>query len=354
MSVYRDKATGLWRVDFWLGRRRWTRRGLPSRQSARDTETAMRREIRAGAMAPTRTFGELVNAWLTAGESTKTAWRLYTTRLELDRAFGHFAPLPAEGVTRAMIEPALQELARTRKASTVNSYRRTMHAVCNYGVAIGWLRHNPAHGIPKLPEDEERVEPIPTAHLHALVLGAPPRFAAKLTFIAQTGCRWVEMARLTWADVRLDTPTPIALLVSRKRRGGAAKARPQPLTAPAVAAIETMRGAHPVYVFVSERNTRAVYTTDFHRLANLCERLKLPHYSWHQLRHWAGLRATQMGKSRRAIADFLGHSETRTTERYMHALGAELLEIADHLAADWPGGGTLRGTRRETSGNEGA
>lgn len=357
MSVYRDKQTGLWRIDFWLGRRRWTRRGLASRQLARDTETAMRREIRAGTTAPTRTFAELVNAWLTAGESTKTAWRLYTTRKELERAFGHFGPLPADAVTRAMIEPVLGELARTRMASTVNSYRRTLHAVCNYGVATGWMRHNPVHGIPPMPEDEARVEPIPTEHLFALVAGAPsPRFAAKLTFVAQTGCRWVEMARLEWADYYADRTPPVALLTSRKNRRGAARKRPQPLTAPAVAAIESVRGLHPVAVFVSERGTRSVYTTDLHRLMHLCDRLKLPRYSWHQIRHWAGMRAVQLGKSRKAVADFLGHSDTRTTERYLHALGSEVQEIADHLAAGWvvgPGGGS-RGSQGGNGGQEDA
>ncbi len=38
-----------------------------------------------------------------------------------------------------------------------------------------------------------------------------------------------------------------------------------------------------------------------------------------------------MGKSKKAVADFLGHSDTNVTERYMHALNPEIWAVARQL-----------------------
>ena len=73
------------------------------------------------------------------------------------------------------------------------------------------------------------------------------------------------------------------------------------------------------------------YQTAEQRLAKLCERAEIPRYSFHQLRHWAATVAAQMGKSKKAVAKFLGQSDTGATERYLHAADPELWEVAQRL-----------------------
>ena len=64
-----------------------------------------------------------------------------------------------------------------------------------------------------------------------------------------------------------------------------------------------------------------------------------------------------MGKSKRAVADYLGHQNVSATERYMHVLKAELWEVARRLEAEWEtvaAGGTSGGTREQSPRSEGA
>ena len=44
--------------------------------------------------------------------------------------------------------------------------------------------------------------------------------------------------------------------------------------------------------------------------------------------------ATSMGKSKKAVAQFLGQTDTGATERYMHAVEPELWAVAQRLEAE--------------------
>ncbi len=75
----------------------------------------------------------------------------------------------------------------------------------------------------------------------------------------------------------------------------------------------------------------AAYNTDLKQLHQLCEDLGIPDYSFHQIRHWAGLVATSKRRNKKAVARFLRHDDTAATERYLHALDSEIWEIARQL-----------------------
>lgn len=359
MTVYYDQRTGLWRYDFWWRRRRVSKRGFKSEARARRGEYDRRLELERGLTDPFPTFGELVAAWIEAGERTKRPDTVKNAELVLDKAFAHLALLRPREVTRGHIEPVLNRLAKTRKASTVNNYRSTIGAVCNYGVRMGAMTVNPVAHIELMPRGRSERRPIPTAALRTLIAHAQPDLRALLIFCSQTGCRWIEAARLTWDDVRLGDTPPVAILVTRKRRGGHVAERRQPLTATAMAAIESMRGNDSEFVFPGTDGKAAQYQTDRWRLQALCRRLKLPAYSFHPIRHWAGTVAAQAGRNRRAIADLLGHHDTGSTDIYTHAVTAELVAMATGLerALALPGGVTggvtrprLRGSRRARGG----
>lgn len=336
MTVYRVTATGLFRFDFTKGGRRYTRKGFKSAAKARRAEDKRREEVEAGLTDPFPTFAALVNAWLESGEATKTSHHLYQVRKQLDKAFSTLGKLRPKDITRAQVEPILNRLVRDgKKASTVNSYRKVIMSALNYGLAMGAIPYNPAKGIPRVPEPEPGIDPIPTADLRKLIVGAEPDFGAKLTFIAHTGCRWAESKRLAWrSDVHTDRVPPLVLLTTRKNRGGRIRKRPQILTPSALRAVEAMRGRDPVYVFPAPEGGASAYPTDYARLKTLCKRVGVKRYGFHQLRHWAGLVATQTGKSRKAVADYLGHTSVGATDRYMHALAAEVHEVAARIETE--------------------
>ena len=262
---------------------------------------------------------------------TKQAKYLTEVRYRLNRVWSHLSMLPPRQVTRAHIEPVLVRLAKTKMPETVNGYRRDMAAICNYGVNLGVLPFSPVRGIPRVPDHGNKRKPVPTAALKSLILAADPDLRARLLFCAYTGCRWIEMARLTWPEVLLGD-LPVALLTTRKRRGGHVGKRSQPLTPAAVEAIESMRGKHHLYVFPRAYNRgQAIYGTDKLHLDQLCTRVGVGRWSWHQIRHWVGMTAARAGKNRRAIADLLGQQSVSATDRYIHAASEEVWQMAGGL-----------------------
>lgn len=101
----------------------------------------------------------------------------------------------------------------------------------------------------------------------------------------------------------------------------------------ALRAITSQRGRHAVYVWPAAHGGAMSYNTAIKRLQTRCAALDIPRYSFHQVRHWTGLVAAQMGKSKKAVATFLGQDDTAATERYLHYAQPELWEIARELEA---------------------
>lgn len=80
-------------------------------------------------------------------------------------------------------------------------------------------------------------------------------------------------------------------------------------------------------------------------VASFCSR-----YSFHQVRHWAGFVATGMGRSKKAVAQFLGQTDTGATERYMHSAQPELWEVAHRLEREVDLQEIANGVQVETGG----
>jgi integrase len=265
--------------------------------------------------------------------STKTADWTYQLTKKLEKGFGHLAMLPPQEITPGHVEVALQDLERAGNGPrSINEYRKIMHAVMQFALDREAIRRNPVNVIAKRPEPAEQVDPIPTADLKKLILGAEPQLSALLTVLSQTGARFREIALLPWSEVFTGKAEPFVILTTRKQRGGREKKTPQPLTPTAVRAIEAQRGRHDRWVFPSPRGSSPlVYNTAQKALQDLCVRLELPRYRFHQVRHWTGLVAGMAGKNTKAVAKWLRHDSTQSTERYRHAIDREMWEIAAAL-----------------------
>jgi hypothetical protein len=98
--------------------------------------------------------------------------------------------------------------------------------------------------------------------------------------------------------------------------------------------IEPLLGEGDELVFTGIAGGALEYRTELKKLQRLCDRVGVPRYAFHQIRHWAGMVATQLGKSKKAVAQFLGRTDTGATERYMHAVEPELWEVAQRLEAE--------------------
>jgi len=333
MTVYRTE-TGKWRFDFWQGKRRWTGGGYATKRDALAAQEEHRRLASSDLSASICTFAELVDVFLSkSARAASPAWA-YQQKVKLNKACAHLGPLLLRELRPDHFEVILATLhGRGNGARSVNEYRKIMHAVMQYGVDLEVLHRNPVGKTARLPEDAVAVEPVDTGHLKQLILAADPVLAAVLTFQSQTAARYIEAERLIWPEVFDGRPDPFCVLTTRKNRRQAERKRPMPLNRIALQAIDRMRSLDPVYVFPAAGGGPLVYRTILKRLHGLCDRLKLPHVSFHRVRHWTGLKVTGDGRSKKATAAFLGHENTSATERYLHYVNAELWAIARGLEA---------------------
>lgn len=221
-------------------------------------------------------------------------------------------------------------------ARSVNEYRKIAHALFAYAVDQEVIDRNPVAKIKREVEPDTEVEWIPKAHLNQLALAADdPVDKALLIVMAQTGARFVQLQRLRWRDLTKSENGPVALMRTKKNRGGKWRVYTQPLNDTSGAAIDTMRGRDPVHVFPGRHGGMMVYNTFLIRLQKLCDRLELPRHSFHEIRHLVGYLTSKSGRNKKAVAKFLGHSNTNVTDRYMHAADPELWEIARAMETEF-------------------
>lgn len=335
MTVYRDSRLRRFRYHFETHGTRYSKRGFASRRAALTAEQSHRERLAAGLQDPYPTFGALVEAFLLTSERTKSAGWTYQLRIKSRNGFSALWPMHPREITAAHVDACITRLAADgRGARSLNEHHKIVASILSYAVKRDVLDRNVAARISKVPEPTVEIQPITKAHLQQLILAADPAMAALLTIQSQTGARFVELRRLRVAEVFLDAARPFCLLTTRKNVGGHERKRPQPLTPLAVAAITPLLSRGREYVFHGVAGARLSYDSELHRLKHLCDRLRIPRYSFHQVRHWAGYVATAGGGSKKAIAKFLGHTNTGVTERYMHAVDSELWEVAERLQAE--------------------
>lgn len=335
MSAYKDE-TKRWRYDFEMKTRRYARRGFKTLREAKDAEAEHRRELGEGRTNPFPTFRDLAKAFLVASEHTNSEAWTKQKRWKLNAGFADLEALHPRDVTPGHIENALQRLqAAGNGGRSVNEYRKIIKTVFAYAKRMKAVIENPVDAVARIPEAAVEVSPIPVSDLKQLILAAGLVLKAVLTFMSQTGCRWIEAARLRPSDLRLDGDRPYAVLRTHKTRHGGEKVRLQPLTAIAVEAVASVRGLSADYVFPGVDGGMMKYRTEERRLKRLCDRLKLPAYSFHQIRHRVGTIAVGMGKSIKAVGQFLGHSDTTATEVYMHVADPELWAVAKRLEQEF-------------------
>jgi integrase len=275
----------------------------------------------------------MVGAFLNSGLRTKSKEWSYQLEVKLNKGFPNLADLHPREITRGHIEPMIDRIFLENGARSANEYRKIIVSVFNYGMTMSAVDINPAACIPRAPEEESNVQPIPKGHLLQLILATDDQLHRLIVFLSQTAARFGEARRLLSSDI-FHEPRPVCLLKTRKKRGGGERARVQPLTNLALEAIAPLIGERGPLVFRNASGGPLVYRTELGKLHRLCDRLKIPHYGFHQIRHWGGAVATSMGRSKKAVAQFLGQSDTGATERYMHAADPELWEVAQRLEAE--------------------
>ncbi len=229
-------------------------------------------------------------------------------------------------VTRADVQAAVIVWSGPLKPSTVKLTYTYLAGMMKAAVLDGAIRVSPCVGI-RLPRAEvERVRPLTTGKVQAIVDAIWEPYKPLVVFGAATGMRGAEMRGLTWDRVELDRGlvTVDRQLITRnatKLEWGppktASSVRTINVGESTIAMLRGIKGESEL-VFQSEgRALTRQNAGDAWRAAG--KKVEGIGAGWHQLRHYHASQLIAGGMSPVAVAHRLGHKDaTETLQTYAH------------------------------------
>lgn len=318
-----------WRVKLYRGKYAAVRSigGKTERFSLRTSDLGeARRRLADELRVPVgETVGELVEAYLT--DKDKTAVRAIDLRYAWKAAKGSFAHLRPDQITREVCR-AYAKLRRDagRKPATIRKELETVRAAVNFHKAQGAVFE-----LPRQPPPKQRF--LTQAEAKRLVKAAR-RFSHIRAFIVlslTTAARQSALLELTWD--RVDFKNGIITLAMGDSGDEARKPR---------ATVPMNRRARR-YLLVLKAAATSPHVIEWggHRVLSIkkgfaaaAKAAKINGVVPHTLRHTAASWMAQRGVPMFQISKYMGHSDTRITERrYAHLSPDYLRKASDVL--DW-------------------
>ena len=233
---------------------------------------------------------------------------LQPDHLTKERARFYRARRRAEGY---MVGPAAARRRKPVQDGTVIRELLMLRAALKWAVREAWIAATPYIEVPRQPGPRDRW--LTRAEADTLIATAKaPHVKLFLILALYTAGRATAILELTWDRVDLET----GMVDLGEAPGGKGRAI-VPAPAPLLAALKEARaGATTEHVITyGDRPVRSVKTGT--RAA--ASRAGLPGVTPHVLRHTAATWQAQRGVSMVDIANYLGHRDSRTTERvYAH------------------------------------
>jgi site-specific recombinase XerD len=236
---------------------------------------------------------------------------------------GQAAPVPTK---TALQDFVVAQRQRGIRPVTVNTYIGAMNAFC------AWL-HQEGHVAERLKLKKLRVERrilavLDDAQMRVLIGYRPTSFGQRRVHLAavltlDTGLRVSEMLHLRQTDVDFDN----AIL---KVFGKGQKERLVPFSPELrkrlyrFEQLKTRKCIRSDYVFVGSRGSRWEKRNSSTSLYLLQQKLGLPAFGSHRLRHTFATNYLRHGGDIVRLSMVLGHTQITTTQRYLHLLTEDL------------------------------
>jgi integrase len=229
-----------------------------------------------------------------------------------------------------------------RAVSSVNRELSLLQRMFNVAVREGWISKNPfTEGDPlamaSLEQKRTRVLSLPEESRLLKACEAKERLHLRgiLIFLLDTGCRFGEMKSLTWSGVDLDR----RIITIEAKNTKTLTPRQVPITKRLDEVLRERRllGGKPEdLVFGIRSNVKTSFNTA-KRLAGITE------LTLHDLRHTAASRISQGGAGIETVAIVLGHTQLKTTLRYINRTPELLAKVT----------GILEGVQESANATEG-
>lgn len=217
--------------------------------------------------------------------------------------------------------------ARQRTIASVNRELSCLRRMLNIAAREGWLAINPfTRGEPIISLADERArERILTREEEARLLskctGRRAHVRPIIIAAIDTGCRLGELLKLTWGDIDFES----GLITIRAFNTKTARERTVAITTRLMSELEQLRAKAPddpnVRVFGIENNVKRSF-------CGARADAGLTDVRFHDLRHTHGSRLDELGFSLPKIGSQLGHTQPKTTLRYVNRDKSGIRKVA--------------------------
>jgi len=248
--------------------------------------------------------------------------------------------LPAFGkkrldeLTTQEIHKFHNEIKMTQSPATANRHLAMLHYMFNLAIQWAYLEKNPASGVSKYKENNQRQRYLSKDELRRVFEAADkmtnPVAGAYFRFLILTGLRKSEALKARWEDVDYE---------NRRLWIAETKAGEGRFVILNQSAIDLLRSRHSTpgnpYVFNGEQAGNAFSYTSAQKafqklkeLAGITDDLRI-----HDLRHSFASIAINNGASLYEVQHLLGHHNSQTTQRYAHLSEETLRQVSSNVAA---------------------
>jgi integrase len=334
------------RKRFWLG------------QSKRDAPAKLKellKKISAGQVAFSETettvmktsdggndmrLGELAHKyleWVSENRSEST----YETRLVSIQAFiGFIGPCMVSQITRARL---MEFYVWARKTHGYGANRGN-HLCRDMRTMFRWAEENeicdcPVRRFPPISESPPKTKVFNDEEITLLLNHiTDDEFRDMLVFGLLTGLRPQELRCLRWSEVKQDANHKYYVFIEQHKTAKMTTVpmvRSVPLSDDAVTIIHQQEQRHPKSELVFLNNDGTPYTSHAfrRRLTRACTRAKIPNRPPYALRHKFASMHAEDGTNIVTLGQLMGHTNTRTTARYITATAAHHRLLVEKTAS---------------------
>lgn len=302
MSLYRRPDSDVW----------WANIVVPGKPRIRQTTGTTDRaeaqrihdELKAAAWSTKpetgRYWSDAVKLWLSK------ASRSDSEILSLAKFGRQFSDRPLSRIHADDLRNALQFC---KSAGTYTRYRTMLMAILNTAKHAGWI-----DAVPNLERRVERPKPrewITHEQWQRLYDELPAHLKPVASFAVATGLRRANVFGLTWSRVDLDR----RVVWTEAQDTKAGHALSTPLSDQAIAALEAVKGQHPVWCFTYRGKP---ITSPKKAFEQACVRAGVPTFTWHGLRHTWATWHIQHGTPLEVLRILGGWSDLRMVTHYAH------------------------------------
>lgn len=197
------------------------------------------------------------------------------------------------------------------KPSSINRELNTIRKVFSLAVDNDLIEKNPCRKLDNLRIDNPPERFLSKEEEEQLLKVCSPIMQMIIKTAIYSGMRKHELLSLKWVDINFDEK----YLIARETKNNTP--REIPLCEPLIEVLKSIPRISE-YVFVNPV-TLDRYKDVYSNFRRAVLRSKIPHITFHQLRHTTASRLNELGVDIATIQEILGHANINTTRNYTHS-----------------------------------